>query len=96
MGPETFVDARVQSVVYQIGAEAPEALLDVLDALARIADGEEVTAQEATRILGESIDFSRQAQAMALRLRAPAAPSTEGLPMEPIRGVTARDRGSDD
>jgi len=52
--------------------------------------------QEATRILGESIDFSRQAQAMALRLWALAAPSTEGLPVEPIRGVTARDRASDD
>ncbi|MFG0307248.1 MAG: ammonia-forming cytochrome c nitrite reductase subunit c552 [Phycisphaerales bacterium JB040] len=44
--------------------------------------------QEATRILGESIDYSRQAQAMALRLRAPDAPSTEGLPVEPVRGVT--------
>ena len=44
--------------------------------------------QEATRILGESIDYSRQAQAMALRLRAPEAPSTEGLPIEPIKGVT--------
>ena len=44
--------------------------------------------QEATRILGESIDYSRQAQAMALRLRAPAAPSTDQLPIEPIRGVT--------
>ena len=44
--------------------------------------------QEATRILGESIDYSRQAQAMALRLRAPEAPSTEALPIEPIQGVT--------
>ncbi|QQS10464.1 MAG: ammonia-forming cytochrome c nitrite reductase subunit c552 [Phycisphaerales bacterium] len=44
--------------------------------------------QEAARILGESIDFSRQAQAMALRLRAPAAPSTESLPIDPIKGVT--------
>ena len=44
--------------------------------------------QEATRILGESIDYSRQAQAMALRLRAPAAPSTDEIPTEPIRGVT--------
>ncbi|MEM7356619.1 MAG: ammonia-forming cytochrome c nitrite reductase subunit c552 [Acidobacteriota bacterium] len=44
--------------------------------------------QEATRILGESIDYSRQAQAMALRLRAPAAPSTADLPKEPIQGVT--------
>ncbi len=44
--------------------------------------------QEATRILGESIDYSRQAQAMALRLRAPEAPSTDDLPIEPIKGVT--------
>ncbi|MHC5002059.1 MAG: ammonia-forming cytochrome c nitrite reductase subunit c552, partial [Planctomycetota bacterium] len=44
--------------------------------------------QEATRILGESIDYSRQAQAMALRLRAPEAPSTEELPIRPIEGVT--------
>lgn len=44
--------------------------------------------QEATRILGESIDYSRQAQAMALRLRAPKAPDTQQLPKEPVRGVT--------
>lgn len=48
--------------------------------------------QEATRILGESIDYSRQAQAMALRLRAPEAPSTEGIPTEPVRGVTPTER----
>lgn len=46
--------------------------------------------QEAARVLGESIDYSRRAQAMALRLRAPAAPSTDGLPTEPVRGVTER------
>jgi nitrite reductase (cytochrome c-552) len=44
--------------------------------------------QEAARILGESIDYSRQAQAMALRLRAPDAPSTEGIPTEGVQGVT--------
>jgi nitrite reductase (cytochrome c-552) len=44
--------------------------------------------QEAARILGESIDYSRRAQAMALRLRAPDAPTTENLPIEPVRGVT--------
>lgn len=44
--------------------------------------------QESARVLGESIDYSRQAQAMALRLRAPQAPSTENLPIEPIKGVT--------
>ena len=44
--------------------------------------------QEAMRILGESIDFSRQAQAAALRLRAPKAPNTDDLPINPIQGVT--------
>ncbi len=44
--------------------------------------------QEAARILGESIDYSRQAQAMALRLRAPKAPDTSHLPVEPMSGVT--------
>jgi len=47
--------------------------------------------QEAARILGESIDYSRQAQAMALRLRAPAAPDTSDLPIVPIQGVTTSD-----
>jgi formate-dependent nitrite reductase cytochrome c552 subunit len=44
--------------------------------------------QEAARILGESIDYSRQAQAAALRLRAPLAPATDALPVEGIQGVT--------
>lgn len=44
--------------------------------------------QEAVRILGESIDFSRQAQVQALRLRAPAPPDTSEIPIEPIKGVT--------
>ncbi len=44
--------------------------------------------QESARILGESIDYSRQATAMALRLRAPAAPDTGGLVREPVIGVT--------
>ncbi len=44
--------------------------------------------QEAARILGESIDFSRQAQAAALRLRVPKAPDISDAPIEPIRGVT--------
>ncbi len=47
--------------------------------------------QEAARILGESIDYSRQAQAMALRLRAGEAPDIEGIPIEPIQGVTPPD-----
>lgn len=44
--------------------------------------------QEAARILAESIDYSRQAQAQALRLRAGETPDIEGLPVEPIEGVT--------
>jgi len=44
--------------------------------------------QESARILAESMDYSRQAQAAALRWRAPEAPSTEDLPTEPVRGVT--------
>ncbi len=53
--------------------------------------------QEAMRILGESIDYSRQAQAAALRLRAPEAPTTD-QPVKPIEGVTPSDnstRGAD-
>jgi nitrite reductase (cytochrome c-552) len=43
--------------------------------------------QEAARILAESIDYSRQAQALALQLRAPSPPpSTQ--PTEPVEGVT--------
>jgi nitrite reductase (cytochrome c-552) len=43
--------------------------------------------QEAARILGESIDYSRQAQAMALRQRAPKAPAAT-RPVVPVEGVT--------
>jgi nitrite reductase (cytochrome c-552) len=43
--------------------------------------------QEAARILGESIDYSRQAEAAALRLRAPAAPKSDREAV-PIQGVT--------
>lgn len=50
--------------------------------------------QEAARILGESIDYSRQAQAMALRLRAPEAPPIDA-PTEPVQGVTPAERPSD-
>ena len=46
--------------------------------------------QESARILGESIDFSRQAQAAALRLRTAQAPSTEQIPREPVIGVSER------
>lgn len=44
--------------------------------------------QEAARLLGESIDLSRKATIAALRLRAPEAPSTSDLPMQPVIGVT--------
>jgi nitrite reductase (cytochrome c-552) len=47
--------------------------------------------QEAARILGESIDYSRQAQAMALRLRAPEAPAID-QETEPVIGVTPAER----
>jgi nitrite reductase (cytochrome c-552) len=46
--------------------------------------------QEATRILGESIDYSRKAQTLALRLRAPSAPDTTTLPITPMTGVSER------
>ncbi|WPL18089.1 Cytochrome c-552 precursor [Thiorhodovibrio winogradskyi] len=44
--------------------------------------------QEAARVLAESIDHSRQAQALALRWRAPDAPDTSVLFSRPVRGVT--------
>ena len=44
--------------------------------------------QEAARILGESIDFSRRAQAAALSLRAPAPADISDMPREPVKGVT--------
>jgi nitrite reductase (cytochrome c-552) len=44
--------------------------------------------QESARILGESIDFSRQAQAAALSLRAPLPGDISDLPREPVKGVT--------
>jgi nitrite reductase (cytochrome c-552) len=47
--------------------------------------------QEAVRILGESIDYSRQAQAAALRLRAGEAPKVDP-PQKPVEGVTPTDK----
>jgi nitrite reductase (cytochrome c-552) len=44
--------------------------------------------QEAARILGESIDYSRQAEAMAIRLRASEAPNIADLPRTPVEGVS--------
>ncbi len=43
--------------------------------------------QEAVRILGESINFSRRAQAMALQLRTPEI-DARALPREGVKGVT--------
>lgn len=43
--------------------------------------------QEAVRILGESIDYSRQAQAMAVSIRAPEAPDVD-IQRQPVIGVT--------
>ncbi|MGH7179214.1 MAG: ammonia-forming cytochrome c nitrite reductase subunit c552, partial [Tepidisphaeraceae bacterium] len=43
--------------------------------------------QEAARILGESIDYSRQGMALAMSLRAGAAPPSTA-PVEPVLGVT--------
>jgi nitrite reductase (cytochrome c-552) len=45
------------------------------------------------RILGESIDYSRQAQALSLRLRAGETPKAE-LPREPVPGVTPKDKAT--
>jgi nitrite reductase (cytochrome c-552) len=47
--------------------------------------------QEAARILAESIDFSRQAQAQAIRLRAPAAPALAAAGQD-VQGVTPADK----
>lgn len=44
--------------------------------------------QEAARVLGESIDYSRQAQVQALRLRAPQPPPLDP-PAETVQGVTS-------
>jgi nitrite reductase (cytochrome c-552) len=47
--------------------------------------------QEAARALGESIDYSRQAEAAALRLRAPAAPPVNQQ-VAPIEGITPTEK----
>ena len=47
--------------------------------------------QEAARVLGESIDYSRQAQAQALRLRAPEPPQID-RPADTVRGVTPTEK----
>lgn len=48
--------------------------------------------QEAARILAESIDYSRKAQALATQLRAPQAPDTSTMQREPVQGVTPSDQ----
>jgi len=47
--------------------------------------------QEAARVLAESIDYARQAQAMAVQLRAPAAKKNE-TKIEPVEGITPDDK----
>jgi nitrite reductase (cytochrome c-552) len=51
--------------------------------------------QEAARLLAESIDHSRQAEALALRWRAPETPDTSVLFSHPVRGVTPDDKPAD-
>lgn len=46
--------------------------------------------QEAMRILGESIDYSRQAQAKANRLRAPEPPEVDAE-VTPVQGVSTKE-----
>jgi nitrite reductase (cytochrome c-552) len=48
--------------------------------------------QEAARILGESIDYSRQAQARALQLRAAEAPPPDDRTVVPVEGVTPTEK----
>jgi nitrite reductase (cytochrome c-552) len=45
--------------------------------------------QEAMRILAESIDYSRQAQSLAIGLRAPAPPPIDAVQVKPVIGVTS-------
>jgi nitrite reductase (cytochrome c-552) len=47
--------------------------------------------QEAVRILGESIDYSRQAHVRALQLRAPEVPAFD-QPVTPVEGVTPTEK----
>jgi nitrite reductase (cytochrome c-552) len=47
--------------------------------------------QEAVRILGESIDFSRKAQVLAMSLRTPSAPASTRS-VEDVQGVTPTEK----
>ena len=44
--------------------------------------------QESARILAESIDFSRKAEAAAIRLRTSGRPDTSTLPIQPVLGIS--------
>jgi nitrite reductase (cytochrome c-552) len=48
--------------------------------------------QEAARILAESIDYSRQAQTVAAKLRSPPPPDAPRPEPEPVHGVTPTER----
>ena len=80
---EDELRARVEGIqdrTVRLQERAAEAMTDMLDAI--------LEAQESARILAESIDYNRQAQARASSLRAPEAPSTQDIPKEPVRGLT--------
>lgn len=48
--------------------------------------------QEAMRVLGEAIDYCRQTQASAIALRAPQDPSIAEQTVEPVKGVTPKEK----
>ena len=90
-----MLDAILEARVVGADEEALEEVLDLqrkamwrLDYISSENSRGFHAPQEAARILGESIDYSRQAEVMALRLRAPERPDIKGVPVEPIQGVT--------
>lgn len=50
-GPEMVIDARRQSITYQVSSGTPLAILDVLDVVRRVARGEMVPTREAAEAL---------------------------------------------
>jgi nitrite reductase (cytochrome c-552) len=48
--------------------------------------------QETARVLAESIDFARQAQALAASIRGPGVTVSTAQPAEPVQGITPADR----